>query len=41
MTTDQSRYSLIKEMLIAFIGGGALGLALLIVAIAIVEYLKS
>ena len=38
---DQSSYSLIKEMLIAFIGGGSLGLTVLIVAIAVVEYFKS
>ena len=39
--TYQSPYNLIKEMLIAFIGGGVLGLAVLIAAIAVVEYLKS
>ena len=38
---EQPNYSLIKEMLIAFIAGGSLGLAVLIAAIALVEYLKS
>jgi hypothetical protein len=37
---DQDKYSFIKEMLIAFIGGGSLGLLLLIIAEAVVEFLK-
>ncbi len=40
MDEGQEEYSLSKEMLIAFIGGGSLGLAVLVVAIAVVEYLK-
>ena len=40
MAESQEEYSLIKEMLIAFIGGGSLGLVMLVVAIAVVEYLK-
>ncbi len=40
MAEGQEKYSLIKEMLIAFIGGGSLGLVVLVVAIAVVEYLK-
>ncbi len=40
MTEDRQDYNFIKEMLIAFIGGGSLGLAVLIAAIAVVEYLK-
>jgi len=40
MAESQEEYSLIKEMLIAFIGGGSLGLVVLVVAIAVVEYLK-
>ena len=40
MAEDQEEYSFIKEMLIAFIGGGSLGLIVLVVAIAVVEYLK-
>lgn len=40
MVDDQKKYSVIKEMLIAFIGGGSLGLLLLIVAVALVEFLK-
>jgi hypothetical protein len=37
---DQGKYNLIKEMLIAFLGGGSLGLLLLIIALALVEFLK-
>ena len=40
MADDQQNYSLIKEMLIAFIGGGSLGLLVLAVALSVVEYLK-
>ncbi len=40
MTEDDEKYSFFKEMLIAFIGGGSLGLLVLIIAIAVVEHLK-
>jgi hypothetical protein len=40
MAEDQEEYNFIKEMLIAFIGGGSLGLLALVAAIAVVEYLK-
>ncbi len=40
MAKDQQDYNFIKEMLIAFIGGGSLGLVVLVAAIAVVEYLK-
>lgn len=40
MDDDQEKYSFIKEMLIAFIGGGSLGLLVLVAAIALVEFLK-
>lgn len=40
MTDNQEKYSLLKEMLIVFIAGGSLGLFLLIIAIALVEFLK-
>ncbi|MGA2402425.1 MAG: hypothetical protein ABSG91_12095 [Syntrophobacteraceae bacterium] len=40
MAEDQEEYSFIKEMLIAVIGGGSLGLLVLVAAIALVEYLK-
>ena len=40
MDGNREDYNLLKEMLIAFIGGGALGLCLLIFALAVVEYLK-
>ncbi len=40
MAEDQQDYNFIKEMLIAFIGGGSLGLVVLVAAIAVVEYLK-
>ena len=40
MAENEEKYSFIKEMLIAFIGGGSLGLFALIAAIAVVEYLK-
>ncbi len=40
MAEDQQDYNFIKEMLIAFIGGGSLGLVVLVAAIALVEYLK-
>jgi hypothetical protein len=40
MADNQENYSFIKEMLIAFIGGGSLGLLVLVSAIALVEYLK-
>jgi hypothetical protein len=40
MKQDQERYSLIKEMLIAFIPGGSLGLAVLIIAEVIAQVLK-
>lgn len=40
MADDQEKYSMIKEMLIAFIGGGSLGLLLLVAALTVVEWLK-
>ena len=40
MADDQEKYSFIKEMFIAFIGGGSLGLLVLVSAIALVEFLK-
>ncbi len=40
MADDHEKYSMIKEMLIAFIGGGSLGLILLVVAESVVEWLK-
>ena len=40
MAESQEEYGFIKEMLISFIGGGSLGLVVLVVAIAVVEYLK-
>jgi len=40
MADGQEKYSFIKEMLIAFIGGGAMGLLMLVAAIALVEFLK-
>jgi hypothetical protein len=40
MENDQGKYSLIKEMLIAFILGGSLGLAVLIIAEVIARALK-
>jgi hypothetical protein len=40
MAEDQGDYNFFKEMLIAFIGGGALGLFLLTAALVVVEYLK-
>ncbi len=40
MADDREKYSFIKEMLIAFIGGGTLGLLVLVAAIALVEHLK-
>jgi len=40
MAENGEKYSFIKEMLIAFIGGGSLGLVVLIAAIALVEFLK-
>jgi hypothetical protein len=40
MADDEEGYGFIKEMLIAFIGGGSLGLLVLVVAIALVEFLK-
>jgi hypothetical protein len=40
MPDDQEKYSMIKEMLIAFIGGGSLGLLVLVVALTVVEWLK-
>ncbi len=40
MAEEQQDYNFIKEMLIAFIGGGSLGLVVLVAAIAVVEYLK-
>jgi hypothetical protein len=40
MEDDQGKYSLIKEMLIAFIPGGSLGLVVLIVAELIAQFLK-
>jgi len=40
MNSDRSMYDFIKEMLIAFIGGGSLGLVVLIVVLAIVEHFK-
>ena len=40
MEDDQEKYSLIKESLIAFIPGGALGLLVLVIAEVIVYFLK-
>jgi hypothetical protein len=40
MAENQEDYSFIKEMLIAFIGGGSLGLLALIAALSLVEFLK-
>ena len=40
MEDDQGKYSLIKEMLIAFVLGGSLGLLVLIVAEVIAQFLK-
>jgi hypothetical protein len=40
MVGDQGNYNFFKEMLIAFIGGGALGLFLLTIALVVVELLK-
>lgn len=40
MEKDPEEYSLIKEMLIAFIGGGTLGLVLLVIAECVVEFFK-
>ncbi len=40
MTDDQEEYSLVKEMLIVFLSGGSLGVFLLALAIALVEFLK-
>jgi hypothetical protein len=37
---DQDKYSLVKEMLIAFLCGGSLGLFFLVTALAVVEFLK-
>ena len=40
MEHDQGKFSLIKEMLIAFILGGSLGLSVLIIAEVIAQFLK-
>jgi hypothetical protein len=40
MLGDQENYNLLKEMLIAFICGGALGVLLLTIALVVVEFLK-
>jgi len=40
MESERSVYDFIKEMLIAFIGGGSLGLAVLILVLSIVEHFK-
>lgn len=40
MADDQDKYSMVKEMLIAFIGGGSLGLIILVAALSVVEWLK-
>ena len=40
MTESDEKYSLLKELLIVFITGGSLGLLLLAIAIALVEFLK-
>jgi hypothetical protein len=40
MVGDREDYNLLKEMLIAFIGGGALGVCLLTIALVVVEFLK-
>jgi hypothetical protein len=40
MEDDQREYSLIKEMLIAFIPGGSLGLVVLVAAELIAQFLK-
>jgi hypothetical protein len=40
MEDDQRKYNFIKEMLIAFIIGGSLGLVVLVVAELIVQFLK-
>ena len=40
MENSQDKYSFIKEMLIAFIIGGSLGLLILVIAEVIAQYLK-
>ena len=40
MEDEQEKYSLIKEMLIAFIIGGSLGLFVLVIAEVIAQFLK-
>jgi hypothetical protein len=40
MENDQGKYSLIKEMLIAFIIGGSLGLFVLVIAEVIAQFVK-
>ena len=40
MVGDQGDYNFLKEMLIAFMGGGALGVFLLTMALVVVEFLK-
>ena len=40
MESNRSIKDFIKEMLIAFIGGGSLGLAVLIIVLTLVEHFK-
>lgn len=40
MVGDRGDYNLFKETLIAFLGGGALGVFLLTIALVVVELLK-
>jgi hypothetical protein len=40
MVDDQKEYSFVKEMLIVFLCGGALGLTVLVVAELVVAWLK-
>jgi hypothetical protein len=40
MENDQGRYGFIKEMLIAFIFGGSLGILVLVIAELIARFLK-
>ena len=40
MESDRSIKDFIKEMLIAFIGGGSLGLVVLIIVLTLVEHFK-
>jgi hypothetical protein len=40
VSADRSPGDFIKEMLIAFIGGGCLGLVILVVTVAIIQHYK-